>query len=101
MSTATPVPEAAFEHQCEVCGRIETLTPTAAFSAGWDYPPSTGRFGIVSARTCGSCSLKDTAWYALVFKRTPSDQLDERHRATVQRILAEVGPRSAGSARGA
>ena len=80
--------EQKYKHICEVCGRTEILTPQEAYQAGWDYPPCMGSFGIVSARTCPDCSIFDTAWAALVLHHK-GDELTEKQRETIARILAE------------
>ncbi|MDP5228120.1 MULTISPECIES: hypothetical protein [Arthrobacter] len=84
----------AFEHVCEVCGRAETLTSEEAYSAGWDYPPRIGQFGVVSPRTCGECPMTSTLWWALQQGEVdPEDPLGwpEPHRKTLARILDESG----------
>lgn len=76
-------------HVCEVCGRDEILTPDEAYSAGWDYPPKMGHFGIISPRTCGKCSITGTAWWSLEADDFTADMLTDAQRATITRILAE------------
>ena len=76
-------------HICEVCGKTELLTPQEAFDAGWDYPPRMGKFGIVSPRTCGSCSMEDTAWAAMVLFKKKPEELKENQVRTILRILCE------------
>ena len=49
-------------HYCEVCGRKEFITAKDAFDTGWDYPPQMGYFGLLSPRTCGNCTIKDTLY---------------------------------------
>ncbi len=51
-----------FWHYCEVCGRKEFITAKDAFDTGWDYPPQMGYFGLLSPRTCGNCTIKDTLY---------------------------------------
>ena len=51
-----------FWHYCEVCGRKEFITAKDAFDSGWDYPPQMGYFGLLSPRTCGNCTIKDTLY---------------------------------------
>lgn len=80
----------AFQHVCEVCGRIEQLTPTQAHASGWDYPPTLGVFGVISPRTCRSCPATATAWWQIIMLSTPSSEPDERHVRTTQRIHAET-----------
>lgn len=76
-------------HICEVCGRDEVLDSDAAYAAGWDYPPRMGVFGVVSPRTCGSCSIADTVWAALMMHGVSADELTPAQRAVVERIAAE------------
>lgn len=54
-----------FWHYCEVCGKKEFITAQDAFDSGWDYPPNIGDFGILSARTCGSCRMVDTLYWKI------------------------------------
>jgi hypothetical protein len=75
---------------CEVCGKTATMTDKEAFQDGWDYPPFMGVSGVVSPRTCGDCGIDKTAWWAImVDHKTTVDDLPEKHRITVKRILAE------------
>ena len=76
-------------HICEVCGRTEILTPEEAYNAGWDYPPMMGQFGIVSPRTCPNCNMMNTAWAAITLHKKTPEELNERQRQTIQRIIAE------------
>lgn len=76
-------------HVCEVCGKTEILTPEEAFRAGWDYPPRMGRFGVVSPRTCGSCTMTQTAWWALVGEHKDANDLTNNQRNAIARILNE------------
>jgi hypothetical protein len=79
-----------FHHVCEVCLRDEILTPDAAYEAGWDYPPRMGHFGIISPRLCPDCPTPDTVWWALMMMPGGSpDELTERQREAVARMLAE------------
>lgn len=82
-------PEIRFEHICEVCGRREVLTPEEAFQAGWDYPPHIGSFGIISPRTCPTCSMMETAWAALVLEHKMPSELTVDQWETIQRINDE------------
>ena len=75
----------SFEHICEVCDKIETLTAREAHDAGWDYPPFIGMWGVVSQRTCGNCSMIHSAWWAL----QTGAELTEKHKQTIRRILEE------------
>lgn len=78
-----------FLHVCEVCGKREMLTPQEAYDAGWDYPPTMGQFGAVSPRTCGSCTVSDTLWWALTADKTPVSRLSPAQQDTLARILGE------------
>ena len=73
---------------CEVCDVTEELEPDGAFNSGWDYPPFMGAWGVVGARTCPSCTIDKTAWFALI-SGTPPEELSDRHMNTVIRILQE------------
>ena len=75
---------------CEVCDTELEATEDEAYSAGWDYPPFLGVWGIVSPRTCGDCSIDKTAWWALVCEKKPMAEWSERHTATLKRIQEEV-----------
>ena len=63
-------------HVCEVCGRTEILTPQDAF-------------GIVSPRTCPDCSMMDTAWAAITLEGRSPNELTERQKQTILRIVSE------------
>lgn len=76
-------------HICEVCGKTEIMTPEEAFNDGWDYPPRTGAFGIVSPRTCGNCSINLTTWWALVYEKKTVQELSQKQRETIKRIQGE------------
>lgn len=76
-------------HICEVCGRDEILDSDEAYAAGWDYPPRMGVFGVVSPRTCGSCSIADIVWAALMMRGVTADALTPAQRAVVDRIAGE------------
>ena len=76
-------------HICEVCGKQEILSSEEGFEKGWDYPPKMGTFGVASPRTCGSCPISETLWWDLAVKGTMPNQLSERHRRTLAKILAE------------
>jgi hypothetical protein len=76
-------------HICEVCGVEEVLTPDAAYEAGWDYPLNVGTFRVVSPRACPHCSIKHTAWWAIIVDGYTSDMVSPKQRATVARILGE------------
>lgn len=76
-------------HICEVCGRTEILTPQEAFDSGWDYPPFMGSFGVVSPRTCPDCMMMDTAWAAITLKGVKPDNLSDRQKQAIMRIVRE------------
>jgi len=76
-------------HICENCGKEELLNSKDGFNQGWDYPPRMGFFKIVSPRTCGDCSITTTLWWEISCNKTPNEQLSERHKQTLQRILNE------------
>ena len=76
-------------HICENCGKEEILTSEEGFENGWDYPPIMGSFKIVSPRTCGDCNITTTLWWELTHNKTPVDELSERHKQTLMRILNE------------
>ena len=78
-------------HICEVCGKEEILTPEEAFEQGWDYPPRMGMFGIVSPRTCGDCAMVDTLWWKLTYQKVKPEDLSDKDKETLQRILSEPG----------
>ena len=72
-------------HWCEVCGVEAELTSQEGFDQGWDFPPKFGAWGVVSPRTCGKCSIDDTAWFAAVDKKP----LTDKHLQTIERIRQE------------
>jgi hypothetical protein len=76
-------------HICENCGKTEILTPEEAYEQGWDYPPLMGTFGIISPRTCCNCGIDTTLWHDLEIEKTPIDQLSDKHKETLMRILGE------------
>lgn len=78
-----------FLHVCEHCGKRELLTPQEAFDAGWDYPPRMGQFGVISPRTCGTCTINHTLWWALTAEKTHLDDLNSTQKETMERILGE------------
>lgn len=77
--------EKKFLHMCEVCGKTEMLTAKEAFDQGWDYPPNIGKFGVISPRTCGNCSITDTLYWGVI----TGDKLCIHHMETLERILRE------------
>jgi len=84
-------PAEPFEHWCEVCGKTELLTSDEAFKAGWDFPPRMGQWGVVSPRTCGTCPMNATVWWAVSMDGYDARQLSERQHEVVARIIAERG----------
>lgn len=76
-------------HVCEVCGRREILTPEEGYAEGWDYPPFMYPFGVLSPRTCPSCSLMDTAYWAIAAKGSAFEALTKSQKKAVLRILSE------------
>ncbi len=76
-------------HVCEVCGKEEVLTPDEAFEKGWDYPPRMGMFGVLSPRTCGDCAMVDTIWWKLMYQNVKSEDLSDKDKLTLSRILNE------------
>ncbi len=64
-----------FMHWCEVCGIEELLTSEEAFRAGWDFPPRSGPWGVVSPRTCGKCPMTATVWWAVTLDGYDQAQL--------------------------
>lgn len=78
-----------FIHICEVCGKTEILDSEEAFEKGWDYPPKMGKFGIVSPRTCGNCSIEKTVWWQLALEGKKPQDLTEEKKKVIQRILSE------------
>ena len=81
--------ETKLVHVCEVCGKTELLTPKEAFDAGWDYPPLMGAYAIISPRTCPDCSMEDTAWAELVLRHKTYEELSEKQKQVILRILHE------------
>lgn len=82
--------EVPFDHICEVCGKIESLTSAEAYDAGWDYPPEMGAWGVVSPRTCERCGMDATVWWALTTEKKTVADLTPEQRATVARIRDEM-----------
>ncbi len=70
---------------CEVCDAVDHLTQEQAYTAGWDYPPFIGIWGVLSPRTCPNCLIDQTAYWAVLTR----GDLTERHQKTIERILAE------------
>ncbi len=82
-----------FWHYCEICGRKEFITAGDAFDSGWDYPPRMGRFGMLSPRTCGDCSMAGTLYLKINSPgRLPivlENELTPEELITWRRIKAE------------
>lgn len=76
-------------HVCEKCGKTEWLTPDEAYEQGWDYPPNIGMFGVLSPRTCGDCDVVDTVWWKITCAHVTPDDLTDKEKATITRILNE------------
>jgi hypothetical protein len=72
-------------YECEACGVVDELTEEQAYTAGWDYPPFIGLWGVVSPRTCPNCLIDKTAYWAVLTRA----ELTEKHQATIRRILGE------------
>lgn len=86
--------EMPFKHICECCLKVEILTSIEAFALGWDYPgegavyPSS-MFGVLSPRTCGKCSIAETAYWAIEVEKKTKDELSEKQLQAVERIMKE------------
>lgn len=78
------------EHWCEACGEIALLTSEDGFEAGWDFPPRMGTLGVVSPRTCGTCAINETVWWALTVDKKSIDDCTPHQRQVLARILNEV-----------
>ena len=76
-------------HICEVCRTEEILTAEAAYHAGWDYPPRTGVFGVIGPRTCSTCAVNRTVWWAITVDGYTTDMLTPQQKAVIARILGE------------
>lgn len=76
---------------CEICGKTEIMTPEEAYQEGWDYPPFMGSYRMVSARTCPSCPMLETAWAALVIEKKTYAELTDKQKETIKRIQGEPG----------
>jgi hypothetical protein len=77
---------------CEVCGTHKILQPDQAYAyylEGWDYPPFLGEYGVISPRTCGSCPINGTLWWAMNMEGKKIDELNERQLQTLERISHE------------
>lgn len=80
-----PDTETLSHYVCEACDIEVDLTEAEAYSAGWDYPPFIGIWGIVSPRTCPNCLVDKTAYWAII----TGQELTEKHKQTVARIMGE------------
>jgi hypothetical protein len=49
-----------------------------------------GQFGVISARTCGSCYIDTTAWWQISVNNKKPEELSEKHKATIKRIQGET-----------
>lgn len=78
-----------FWHFCECCGKKKFMTPEQAFNEGWDYPPRLGAYGVISPRTCGTCSITDTVWWKINMNKISMKDLSGREKTIIQRILSE------------
>lgn len=76
-------------HICEACGKSEVLDSDEAYRIGWDYPPKMGEFGVISPRTCESCTVNKTLWWAIVVEKKRYEEFTDRQRETLARILGE------------
>jgi hypothetical protein len=75
------------EYLCEVCGKREDLTEEEAYKQGWDYPPFMGIWGVLSPRTCGDCTIDQTAYWYVIQQGT--ENIPPNHMNTIKRVLAE------------
>ncbi|RUS44582.1 hypothetical protein ELR57_22630 [Cohnella sp. AR92] len=78
-----------YRHICEVCNKEAILSPDQAYNQGWDYPPRMTKFQVVSPRTCGSCSIAGSLWWAMTMEGKQIDDLSQQQRETLHRILNE------------
>lgn len=83
--------EIVLQHVCEVCGVEAVLTPSEAFTRGWDYPPRMGTFTVIGPRVCPRCPCTGTVWWAIAVDGLTLDMLSKAQRATIERILGEPG----------
>jgi len=82
-------PDMLLRHICENCAKEELLSSEDGYNRGWDYPPIMGDFRVISPRTCGKCGIDSTLWWEITCKKTPFEQLSERHKQTLLRIMNE------------
>lgn len=80
----------SFVHWCEVCRTEELLTSEEAFRDGWDFPPRSGAWGVVSPRTCGKCPMTASVWWAVAIDGYDQQQLSTQQHEVIARIKAEV-----------
>lgn len=76
-------------HICEVCGTEKVMTPDQAFAEGWDYPPRMGAFGVLSARTCGTCPVNRTLWWRVAVEKRDPATLTAADLALIERVKGE------------
>lgn len=76
-------------HICEVCGKEELLTPREGYDKGWDYAPYMYPFKVISPRTCETCGIEKTVWFQNSVMHTPLENLTDKQKDTVKRILNE------------
>lgn len=73
---------------CEVCGKqIICDDPKDAYNLGWDYPPFMGKYGVLSPRTCDSCTIEKTLWWKITAEG--SDYLNSHDLEILKRIKDE------------
>ena len=83
-----------FKHICECCLKMVIITSKEAFAQGWDYPgegavyPSS-MFGVLSPRTCGTCGIVETAYWAVVVENKNKAELSEKQLQAIERIMKE------------
>lgn len=82
-------PMEAFEHWCEVCGKTEVLPSEEAYRTRWDFPPRMGQWGVISPRTCRTCPMNRTVWWAMAMDGYDAKQLGPAQREVAARIMAE------------
>lgn len=75
--------------RCEKCGKEVRMTPEESFRAGWDAAPYMYPFGVISPRTCSSCSIEDTLWWAIAVEGKNLSELSPMQTAALRRLLAE------------
>lgn len=65
------------------------LDSDVAYHAGWDYPPKMGKFGVIGPRTCGSCSVNRTVWWAIAVEGYTMDMVSPAQMIIIERIQHE------------